>query len=243
MGDKPSTAPREQARFPGGRAVQSALKALEPLHTKRTLGTVDDTRLAAMGFSPPTRTMTVTTKNGRTLVLELGDSSYGAQGRYARVKGDTVVHLIDAAIASGLEGGVDQLLEKQPVTVELEQVRGYALKAGERTAVFVHVAREQPGKRFFARRDEESTKDEAGTKLFGTLRNLRGTKLASDAVVAAGGAVVASIAVDSDEDFTLELVERADGGGHVARVKPWAWEVSPTQAKEFLDDVDAVLAP
>jgi hypothetical protein len=234
---------REKATVPGGRPVVNAIKALEPLRSKRTLGVVDDARLAAMGLATPSRTLQITAKAGQALTLELGDSSYGAQGRYARIRGDAVVHLIDAAIVSGLEGSADTLLEKQPVTTELEQVRGYVLKAGERTASFVHVAREQPTKRHFARRDDGVTKDESGTKLFGTLRGLRGTKLADAGVTAAGGTVVAAFVIDTGEPLAVEIVERSDGAGHLARVPPWAWELSPTQTKELLDDVEAVFAP
>ena len=239
----PAAPTREKLRFPGGRPVTNALKALEPLRSKRTLGVVDDARLAAMGLAQPARTLTVTTKSGRSVTLELGDTSFGAQGRYARVKGDNVVHLIDAAVTSGVEGGVDTLLEKQPLTAELEDVRAYAVKSGDRSASFVHVARQQPTKRYFARRDDGETKDEAGTKLLATLRNLRGTKLADDATAAAAGAVVAAFAIDAGAPVTVEIVERGDGAGHLARVKPWTWELAPTQARELLDDVDAVFAP
>ena len=239
----PPAPTREKLRFPGGRPVDNALKALEPLRSKRTLGVVDDARLAAMGLAQPTRTLTVTTKSGRSVTLELGETSFGAQGRYARVKGDNVVHLIDAAVMSGVEGGPDTLLEKQPLTAELDEVRAYAVKAGDRTASFVHVARAQPAKRYFARRDDGETKDEAATKLLGTLRNLRGTKLADDATGAAAGAVVAAFAVDVGGPVTVEIVERGDGAGHLVRVKPWTWELSATQARELLDDVDAVFAP
>jgi len=234
---------REQQRFPGGKPVGNAVKALEPLRSKRTLGVVDDARLTAMGLAKPARTLAVTTRSGRSLVLELGDASFGSQGRYARVAGEPVVHLIDAAVVAGFEGGVDALVDKQPLSAELEQVRGYALRAGDRAATFVHVAREQPSKRHFARRDDTSAKDGPATKLFGTLRNLRGTKLADAAVADAAGSVVAAFAVEASEPFLVEIVERGDGGGHLARVQPWTWELSTTPAKELLDDVDAVFAP
>jgi hypothetical protein len=240
-----TTAPpaREQLRFPGGRPVHNAIKALEPLRSKRTLGVVDETRLAAMGLSRPTRSLTMTTKQGRAVTLELGDASFGSQGRYARIKGDDVVHLIDAVVVSGVEGGADTLLEKQPLTAELDEIRGYAVKAGDRTASFVHVAREQPAKRFVARRDDGETKDDAATKLLGTLRNLRGTRLADAPTAAAAGAVVAAFAVDTGAPLTVEIVERGDGTGHLVRVKPWTWELATTPTRELLDDVDAVFAP
>ena len=242
--DASPTAPtREKVRFPGGRPVTNALKALEPLRSKRTLGVVDDARLAAMGLSQPTRTLTVTTKGGLSVTLELGETSFGAQGRYARIKGDRVVHLIDAAVTSGIEGGVDTLLEKQPLAAEIEDVRAFVVKSGDRSASFVHVARQQPAKRFFARRDDGETKDEAGTKLLATLRNLRATKLADEATAASAGTVVAAFAVDVGTAVTVEIIERGDGAGHLARVKPWTWELAPTPARELLDDVDAVFAP
>jgi hypothetical protein len=246
-GAAPVPPAREQRSFPGGRPVSLCVKGLEPLRTKRTLGVVDDARLLAMGLAAPSRTLTVTTQRGRTITLEVGESSYGAQGRYARVKGDAVVHLIDAAVVAGVEGGVETLGEKQPLTAEWEDVRGYAVVANGRSASFVHVARTQPTKRFFARRDDDKVKDDAGTKLFATLRNLRGAKIldALDDGIAAAAAenVIVAFEVDASPLRTLTIIEQPGGAGHQIRSASFAWELPATQVKELLDDVDAAFAP
>jgi hypothetical protein len=233
---------RERATIPAGKVVVTALEALAPLKTKRTLGAVDAAGLQAMGLGAPARSLTVTTTSGRSLVLDIGEASYGAQGRYARVRGDDVVHLLDPAIVSGVEGGVDALLEKRPLPADVDAVRALAVRSGDRTGEWVHADRDQPTKRRLARREDPTGKDEAATKLLGTLRGLRGTKLA-DATTA--GSVVATFVVDlGDEDRrSIEVLERPDGAGHVVRVGRWTWELAATPTKELLDDVDAVFAP
>jgi len=239
-------AEREKATLPGGKNVITAIEALEPLKTLRTLGVVDDARLAAMGLQPALRSLTVTTKK-KTLVLELGEASYGAQGRYARVKGDAVVHLIDAAIVTGLEGGADSLLEKRLLTAELDAINGFAVKStkkdSEKVAAFIHVDKDQASTRYFAKKDDPGSKDEAAGKLMTSLRNLRGNKLyTGDA-----GEVVAAFVVDvAGAAVTIEIVERADNAaadsavGYVARVGRWVYELTATQSKELFDDVSAL---
>jgi hypothetical protein len=234
---------REKATIPAGKVVVGAIDAVAPLKTKRTLGVIAADRLGSMGLAEPQRSLTITTARGRTLTLDIGDASYGAQGRYARVRGDDVVHLLEPAIVSGVEGSVDALLEKRPLPAEIDAVRALAVRAGDRAGEWVHVDRDQPAKRRLARRDEPNGKDDAATKLLGTLRGLRGTKLVDDAAKA--GDAVATFVVDLGDEgpLTLELVQRGDGSGHVVRAGPWAWELAATPVKELLDDVDAVFAP
>lgn len=236
----------ERATLPGGKNLLTAIEALEPLKTKRTLGVVDDARLEAMGLSglkKPLRTLTITTKK-KTLELELGEASYGAQGRYARVKGDNVVHLIDAAIASGLEGGVDTLLEKRLLTTDLENITGFTVRSADKNGAWLHVDKDQPTTRFFAKRDDPTSKDEPAGKLMTTLRNLRGNKLFDAAAKPeALGSVVVSFVVDTVFGaVTVDIVERTDGEAEarVARVGRWVYELTPTQTKELTDDLGAL---
>ncbi len=228
---------RETATIPGGKGVLSAIVALEPLKTKRSLGVVEGDRLAAMGLKEPLRTLEVMAGK-KTLTLEIGEASYGAQGRYARVKGSPEVHLIDGAIVSGLEGGVDALLEKRMVSAELDDIVGFSVAHGERSGTYVHVDREQASKRFVADAAASTVKKDGAGKLLTTIRNLRATKLA-DAGVAAG-AVVVTIDVDVvGGKKHIELVEKAEGEGHLLRSGAFVYEASATQARELIDDVDA----
>ncbi len=233
-------ADRDKATLPGGKSVLTAIEALEPFKTKRTLGVVDEAKLEAMGLKTPLRSLVVKTARGKTLTLDVGEQSYGAQGRYARVRGDNVVHLIDAAIATGLEGGSDALLEKRLLTAELESIRGFSLKAGAATGGWVHVDKDQATKRFFAKSDDLSAKDDPAGKLMTTLRNLRATKLASADTKST--ALAAAFVVDVDgQPVTIEIFERGTGDGQLARVGRWVFELSATQSKELLGDIDAAL--
>jgi hypothetical protein len=233
---------RESGLVPGGKGVMSAVAALEPLKTKRSLGSVDGDRLVAMGLSAPSRTLEIVAK-GKTLTLEVGEASYGAQGRYARVRGSTEVHLIDSGIVSGLEGGIDALLEKRMVTTELEDIKGFSVAHGERSGAFVHVDRDQASKRFVASVDAPTVKKDGAGKLLTTLRNLRATKLAAADVVA--GAVVITVDVDVEGGKKrIELLERGEGAGegHLLRSGAYTYEASLTQARELMDDVDAAVS-
>ena len=231
---------RETGSVPGGKAVLAAATALEPLKTKRTLGAVDADKLLAMGLSPPLRFLDVTTALGKQLHLEIGEQSYGAQGRYARVVGSPDVHLIDQAVINGLEGGIDALLEKRVLLGELEQIRGFDIVVGDKKASFIHVDKDQPSTRYFALKDEPTTKRETAGKLLTTLRNVRGTGLAGADVVV--GAVAARFAVDVDgAPQAVTIFERADGNGHLARVGGFTWMLTATAGKELVDDATTAL--
>lgn len=234
-------AAREQGTIPGGKAVLTAATALEPLKSKRTLGVVDEARLSAMGLAPPLRFLDITTVNGKQLHLEIGEQSYGAQGRYVRVVGDGTVHLIDHAVVNGLEGGLDSLLEKRVLLGELEQIRGFDVVVGDQKGSFLHVDKDQPSTRYFAARDQPTTKREAVGKLLTTLRNLRGTGLAGADV--AVGASVTRFVVDVDGTAqAIEIFERADGTGHLARAGDFTWTLTATVGKELIDDATTALS-
>jgi len=233
---------REQAKVPGAKAVLTAVAALEPLKTKRTLGPVDAERLKAMGLEAPVRSLSITTKTG-VLELEIGEASYGAQGRYARVKGKPDVHLIDGAIVSGLEGGIDALLEKRAVTLELDAITGFSVEGAGKAAAFVHVDKDQPSTRYFATKDDLKKKHEAAAKVMTTLRNLRGTKLAPKELAEKAGAVALKFMVTADGGAeTVELLERGEGEGYLLRAHGVVMEVTTTIGRELQDDVDAAFA-
>lgn len=237
----PPVLSRERSRFPGGKGVSGALEGLEPLKTRRTLGPVDEERLKAMGLAAPERTLTVTTKSGQTLVLEMGESAYGGQGRYARVKGDAVVHLLEPGVVTGLEGSAESLMEKRILSADVENIEAFAARSGDKEKSFVHLEREQAAKRrFVPKEDPASTETEPG-QLITTLRNLRAQKLVADEKSA--GSVVASVRVDIEGrgPVGIEVLERADGAGHLVRTEGWTFEISQTQGKELLEDLDAAL--
>lgn len=238
---EPEPAPtREEARFPGAKAVVTAVEALEPLKTRRTLGEVDDARLKEMGLEKPERTVTVTTTSGHKLTLEIGETSYGGQGRYARKQGDRVVHLIDSALVTGLEGGPDTLMEKRILTAEPEKVAAFEVRHGDQSGAFVHVDRGQAATRFFAPRDDATAKSEQAAAVMKTLRDLRAVKLAAPTQA---GSVVAAFAIDVDGQGKLgiEIIERLDTAGHLVKVGEWLFEVSETQGKELITDLEALL--
>jgi hypothetical protein len=234
---------RETGVIPGGKTVLTAIAGLEPLKTKRSLGVVDDdARLGAMGLAKPVRRLELQAGK-KSLVLELGEASYGAQGRYARVAGSREVHLIDGAIVTGLEGGKDALLEKRIVPQELEKIAGFSLQRGDKAGAFVHVDRDQASVRFVAAKDDPATKKDAAGKVLSTLRNLRGSTLASADVVAKTGAVVVAVVIDTESGpWPVELVERGDSEGFLLRAGGYSYEATPTQARELKDDADAALA-
>jgi hypothetical protein len=183
----------------------------------------------------------VTTGGGKTLTLEIGEASYGGQGRYARVKGEATVHLLDNAIVTGLEGGAESLMEKRVVVAEPENVKGFDVRHGDKIGTFTHVNRDQSAARFFAKKSDPSTKDEPATKLMTTLRAVRATKLAAPMMAGAPFASFALEIEDRPKPQIIEVLERVDGEGYLIKSEEWLFEMSQTQGKELIEDLDAAL--
>lgn len=233
----------EDAKFPAGKSVMTSVEAFEPLKTRRTLGDVDAERLKAMGLDKPERSLTVTTTSGQTVALEIGEASYGGQGRYARVKGQSAVHLLDSAVVTGLEGGADTLMEKRIITANLEEIVGYAARFGDKTGEYVQRDREQSAKRKFVAKGSQGgdgdVEGEAPGKLMTTLRNLRAVKVA-DPKLAASAVATLSVDVVGRDKQKIEVLERTDGAGHLVSTGGWLFELSETQSKELLEDLGAL---
>lgn len=237
---------REDARFPAGKSVMNGLEALEPLKTRRTLGEVDADRLRAMGLDKPERFLVVTTRSGKKLELEIGESAFGGQGRYARVKGEKDVHLLESVIATGFEGAADTMMEKKPLPLGVEEIEGFDVRFGDKNGSYVHKDREQSAKRKFVPKDDQASAADEPGKVMTTLRNVRGGKLVTDASVI--GSAIATFKVDvveKKDPIVIEVHERIDGAGHVVRAATskenvWSWEMTETQSKELLEDLDAL---
>jgi hypothetical protein len=239
--NKPDAGPettKEEAKFPAGHGVIASLEAFEPMKSKRTLGEVPSERLKAMGLDKPERSVVVTA-GGKTVELELGESAYGGQGRYARVKGQTAVHLLDSAVSTGFEGGADSLMEKRVVVANVEEITGYGARYGDKDGSYVQWDREQASKRRFTPKDDPSSTNEAPGKLMTTLRNLRATKLA-DPKIAASAVATFVVETTGRDKQKVDVLERTDGEGHVIATDGWLFEINETQGKELLDDLQAL---
>lgn len=231
----------EESRFQGGRMVERAAEQVAPLKARRSLGEVDAERLKIMGLEAPERTLTVKAGD-RSITLEIGESTYGGQGRYARVKGERRVVLLESSIVSGLEGGPMQLMERRVVAAAPEDVVSATLKSGDRVGRFVQVDREQPQKRRFARADDPTAESEEANAFVSTLRGLRVVKyVQADELPATTEAGAFALELTEGRKLDGVVLEKADGSGHLVRVGPWTMELSTAQGKELVEDLAAAL--
>jgi hypothetical protein len=240
----PPTTKHESAHVPAGKTVLASLELLEPLKARRTLGDVDDAREKAMGLDKPQRTLAITTA-GKTLTLDVGEASYGAQGRYVRVHGERAVRLIDNAIVNGLEGGADTLMERRVVVEAPEDIAALLVQVGDKSATFMHVDRDQPQKQHFARKDDPTGKSDEANQVLTTLRGLRVTSW-SVANGRALGPVVATCQLDVGGHVrTLALHDPAPGGtptdASTIEVDGLVGDLNAAQSKELLEDARAAL--
>ncbi|MBN2360978.1 MAG: DUF4340 domain-containing protein [Deltaproteobacteria bacterium] len=233
---------RERSQFPAGSSVLKTLEALAPLKALRTLGKLDDERLERMGLAEPKRTLTVEA-GGRSYTLELGETTYGGQGRYARLRGKPEVHLIANSTVLALEGSAVRLMEWRLVPVELEHIVAIDVRSGARAATFTQVERAQEAKRHFALATAPEERSDEATNLVAKLRALRASKYLNQEPAPGGATEAAAFAVklDNGAPLALQVYERADGKGYQVRAGRWLAEVAEAQARELVEGATAVL--
>jgi len=245
---QPASAPasqpveRERAQFPAGSSVLKSLEAMAPLKVLRVLGDVETARLGQMGLSSPQRTLTVDA-GSKSYALEIGDTTYGGQGRYARLRGKPEVYLIANATVLGLEGPAPRLMEWRLLPTELEHIVAIDVKSGSRNGAFVQVERAQESKRHFAPAATPEERSDEATNLVGKLRGLRATKYLTEAPAPGSATEAATFAVklDNGAPVTLQVLERVDGKGYSVRAGRWLAEVAEAQARELVEGAAAAL--
>lgn len=233
---------RVTSSFPGGRSVSRALETLAPLTARRNLGPVPADRLEAMGLATPERKLVVTAKGGKTWTFDVGASTYGDQGRYAKLQGSDDVLLLDSAAVRGLEGTPVRLMEARLVTVESEHVTAMKLTSERRQATFTHADRDQPKKRHFTLKDAPEQRSEEADGLFSTLRGLRSAKYVDKSALL-GASVKASVTLEraQGKPLVVTLYEVEGGSDFLVQAGPWIGEVAAARGKNLLDDITAAL--
>jgi hypothetical protein len=234
----------ETSSFPAGATVAQALEKLAPLTALRSLGRVDGAQLTRMGLDQPARVLEVQA-GARSYTLEIGDKTYGAQGHYARLRGQAEVVLIASAVVNGLEGAESKLMEWRLAPVEVEAIAALELRSGPRTTRLLHVDREQPQKRHFALASSPEQKSDEAEGLVNRLRGLRASLYLEQAPApgAASEAVTFVVQRAQGQPLQISLLELGDGSGYLARSGTWIAEVSAAQARGLIDDAAALLGP
>lgn len=238
---KEPTKVRVTERFPGGRSVERAMKALAPLRARRSLGQVAADRLDAMGLDSPERKLVVRAK-GKAWTFVVGEATYGDQARYAKLEGRDEVLLLDSAAVRGLEGTPSRLMEPRIVTLESEEIAAMTLTSGERRATFTHVDRDQPKKRHFVLEGAPEQRSEEAAGLLSTLRGLRVTKYVDKAALAgASPRATITLARAEGDPVAVTIHEVSGGSDFIVEAGSWIAEVPAARAKNLLDDVTAAL--
>jgi Domain of unknown function (DUF4340) len=88
------------------------------------------------GFDDPSLQVSVTTKNGKTTKLILGDDAPANAGSYAMVEGDPKVYTVAAFVKSGLNKSFNDLRDKRLLTFDQDKLSRVELTAKKQTEEF-----------------------------------------------------------------------------------------------------------
>lgn len=162
----------DATRYPAGATARRALDKLAPLEAKRSLGVPEGERLAAMGLSQPERVLELEA-GARRLRLLIGAETYGNQGRYARLEGQSEVWLIDAALPRGLEGPAARLMETRVFPGDLGDIVRVEAEGAGRKVSATQLSGDDPRERRFVLDAQPDADTAALGEWLGALRGLR----------------------------------------------------------------------
>lgn len=242
--DKTPTAEpvRRTATFPAGDSVLRAIDKLTPLEALRDLGSIPDERLAKVGLISPRRVLVITTTTGEHR-LEIGEKTYGAEGRYARLAGESAIYLVTNSLVTGLEGTAERLMEWRLVPHDLEQVAGFDLAIAGQSKSFHQVDRDQPTRARFVAPGQPDLAIDAAMEVFKQLRGLRALRYFDQppAPGTTAEAVAFTVHLGEAEPLVVVLYENSDGSGYLVKAGRWLAEVGTPQARQLVEDATALL--
>jgi hypothetical protein len=88
------------------------------------------------GFDDPSLTVNITTKNGKTTKLLIGDDAPANAGSYAMAEGDPKVYTVAAFVKSGLNKTFSDLRDKRLLTFDQDKLSRVELTAKKQTEEF-----------------------------------------------------------------------------------------------------------
>jgi len=228
----------ETLTFPPGLFSIASIQKLTPLRARRGLGELPAAEIKDMGLDSARRSLSVSAR-GRTLVLDVGNETFGGQAYYARSQADNSVYLLDAELVRVFETTPRAMMDPRIVTVPLSDVVGLVLEMDGRRSEFVQKNKDQFRARYFARKDDPEKKAEAVDGLNSTFVGL---KAAEFLAVAPVGKVLASIRFLREGAEPHEVrVQQNDAGGYTIISGRWIAPLPEADARKILEEVRAAL--
>lgn len=229
----------ETLTFPPGLFSIASIQKLTPLRARRALGDMSATELKGMGLESPVRSLSVTA-HGRTVVLDIGNETFGGQAWYARSQADGGVYLLDAEGVRAFETTPRAMMDSRIVTVPLSDVEGLELEMDGRMSAYLQKNKDQFRARYFVRKDDpDGKKSEAVDGLNSTFVSL---KAAAFLASAPPGKLLATIRFLRDGADPHEVrVQQNEGGGYTIVSGRWVAPLPEADARKILEEIRAAL--
>ena len=170
--------------------------------------------LSNYGLAKPSIVAEVTTKNGKTVTLDIGDDTPTSSGAYAMTAGDPHVYTVASYVKSSIDKKSDDLRDKRLLTFDQDKLTSVELAAKGQPVTFGKnnqnewtITKPKPlradgssvdtliGKLKDAKMDLSTTVDEAARKYAGA------TKVASATVTDANGPQTLDVRKDKDNTY------------------------------------------
>lgn len=225
---------------PPSAVIERGLGVLTPLRARRSWPTPDPALQKRLGFDSQDRWMSLHTDAGR-MDIEFGVETYGGDGRYIRLRGESAIYLVDAQLARAFEGPVSRLVDARLVRYEREQILGLRLEVDGRRVEFTQLDRAQPRLRRFV---VAGAPEQTSRAIASALDSLHGTF--SRAYVSAdevSGQRVFFLQLERDrhEPLEVELIRATDEQLYWLRSGRWQARLNPVAARKLAEEMRGAL--
>lgn len=128
---------QETVAFKANSAIEFFVEFLTRLKALRVIGKKADLDLASYGLSEDNPSMTITTKDGKTLTLKVGAKSYGSDKVYALDTATDDVILISHFQVRKIKDPRKRLFENKVINVDFDEVKTATATVGKTSKSFV----------------------------------------------------------------------------------------------------------
>ena len=244
-------------RFAASEKISRVTEKLAPLSAERSLGEVDDKKLAELGLDKAEDRLALKC-GGQERAFKLGKKTYGGRTRYAQSTDGGAVHLLANALVSDLEMAEFRFMQRDLVRFRLDEVERVTVTAQGKTRQLLHRNRADRAKAMWVAADAPDRRNEQYGNWLGKVFRLRaldylkrGQQPGAEASKQIGKTVAPSAVVTLDfegsgrDRVELQRIVRAkpsDTTFYARSKATGGWVTVPSSlGQQVADDVAAIL--
>lgn len=230
--------------FKASGKIDKLYKDLSPMLALRRLEVTDDAKIAEIGLTEPTATISIV-RGSQTQTLDIGGEAYGSKHIYVRRQSDGLVYLVERDLIQTLKNARSRLADHSLVGLARKDIaRAVITWSGESLDVTQRNVDDERQARWVLSEDQEQAQEQLTTWM-GQALKLKGMRYAdpSDPPADLQTRLSVELIPAKGASQTLEILQVGDGGDWYARsaYTRGLVKVVRSGARGLVDDVQSVI--